>query len=217
MKFFLTLATLLFLTSCMKSIEVDLIIHNAKIHTMDDNNSVHEAIAIKDGLIVEVGPERQILNKYSASETIDALDKEIYPGLTDGHGHLLSLAVQKLSVELFGCTSMDDLLLRTEKYQSKNNRKFIVGRGWDQSLWGGDILPTNDELNKLFPKTPVCLYRVDGHALLANEAALNLAGINTQSKFEGGIVHVKDGKIKSYGVICKVSFRLDKEKEKDSK
>ena len=77
-----------FLTSCMKGQKVDLIVHNAKIHVMDDANSVYDAMAISDGKVVEVGAERQILNKYRSEEDIDALGKDVYPGLTDAHGHL---------------------------------------------------------------------------------------------------------------------------------
>ncbi len=192
---FIFLVLCIYLTSsCIKGKSVDLIIHNARIHTMDENGSVEQALAIRDGKIIEVGPERQILNKYSAEETIDAGGKDVYPGLTDAHGHILSYAKQKLSCELNGSRSFDEVLVRLEKYQSKNNRKFIVGRGWDQSLWSDKSFPTNDKLNELFPTVPVCLIRVDGHALLANDAALERAGIKSTNIIEGGIIHLKDGK-----------------------
>ncbi len=178
----------------MKGEKADLVIHNAIIYSMDDNNKVYEAIAIKDGKILELGPERQILNKYRADETIDGEGKEIYPGFTDAHGHLIAYADMKLGVNLFGSKSMGEILVRTEKYADKTGRKFIIGHGWDQSLWGKDVLPTNAELNKLFPKIPVCLYRVDGHAILANQAALNVAKITKESKIFGGQVTVEDGK-----------------------
>lgn len=187
-------ASLILLGSCYKGRSVDLIIHNAAIHTMDEGNTVAEAMAIKDGKIVEVGPERQILNKYSTDEEIDAAGKDVYPGLTDAHGHILSYAKQKLSVDLVGTRSFDELLVRTEKYQSKFQRKFIVGRGWDQSLWPTNELPENSTLNKLFPNTPVCLFRIDGHALLANDALLKLAGISPETAINGGIIHVENGK-----------------------
>lgn len=176
----------------MKAKNADLVIHNAIIHAMDDEDKVYEAIAIKDGKILELGPERQILNKYSSEETIDAGGKEIYPGFTDAHGHLLPYADMKLGVDLYGSKSMSEMLVRTEKYADKSKRKFIVGHGWDQSMWGADVLPNNQKLNELFPKTPVCLYRVDGHAVLANQAALDLAKINATTKIEGGIVTVQN-------------------------
>jgi len=178
----------------MKSKSADLVIHNAQIHTMDNGNKVYQAMAIKDGKILEVGPERQILNKYSAEETIDAAGKEVYPGFIDAHGHLMSYAKMLLSVNLFGCKSMDQLLVLTEKYADKSNRKVITGYGWDQTLWGDTELPNNERLNELFPTTPVCLYRVDGHTLLANDAALKMANITPESSFYGGMVKVINGK-----------------------
>jgi predicted amidohydrolase YtcJ len=85
----------------MKGESVDTIIHNAQVHTMDLDNTIYDAVAMKDGKIVEVGPERQILNKYSADEYIDAGQKTVYPGFIDAHGHLLGYARAKLSVDLF--------------------------------------------------------------------------------------------------------------------
>jgi len=185
---------LLFATSCMKGKSADLVVHNAKIHTMDENGSVEEAMAIKDGKILEVGPERQIMNKYSADEEIDAQGKEIYPGFTDAHGHMMSYARLKLSVDLLGSASMEDLLVRVEKYDQKYHPKAIVGRGWDQATWGSTELPDNTELNKLFPNKPVVLHRVDGHAALANQKALDLAKLNANSVIEGGEIQSVDGK-----------------------
>lgn len=178
MRILLLLSTfaLLFFTSCMKGQSVDLIIHNARIHTMDDGNSVHDAVAIRNGKIVEVGPERQILNKYSAEEYIDAQKKDVYPGWTDAHGHMMSYARSKLSVDLVGCKSYDEMLLRIEKYQSKYKRPFIIGRGWDQNLWG-DEMPTNQRLNELYPNIPVCLFRIDGHAMLANNYLIKKSNV----------------------------------------
>ncbi len=176
------------LHSCYKGKSVDLIVHNADIHIMDDAEHTAEAMAIKDGKIIEVGPDRQIMNKYDAKEEMDAEGRSIYPGFTDCHGHLLSYAEQKLTVDLTGCRSMDELLLRVEKYQSRYHRKFISGRGWDQSLWANDSFPDNKKLNALFPNTPVCLSRIDGHAVLVNEACLKHVGITSQSKIEGGII-----------------------------
>lgn len=185
---------LLGVTSCMKGKSADLVVHNAKIHTMDENGSVEEAMAIKDGKILEIGPERQILNKYSADEEVDAQGKEIYPGFTDAHGHLMSYARLKLSVDLLGSSSMEDLLVRVEKYDQKFQPKAIVGRGWDQATWGNAELPDNTELNKLFPDKAVVLHRVDGHAALVNQKALDLAKLNANSTIAGGEVQVVDGK-----------------------
>lgn len=187
---FLALATFLF--SCMKGQKVDLIIHNANIHVMDDAGSVHEAMAIRDGKVIEVGPERQILNKYRSDEDIDALGKDVYPGLTDAHGHLLMYANQKLGVDLTGAKSMDEVIYRCEKYFAKSSNKFIIGGGWDQSLWGNDSMPNNKKLSEVFKNIPVCLYRVDGHAALVNEYLFKKAKIQSTS-VDGGEVKMVNG------------------------
>jgi predicted amidohydrolase YtcJ len=178
----------------MKAKSADLVVHNAIIHTMDNSDQVAEAMAIKDGKIIEVGPERQILNKYSAEETIDAGGKEIYPGFTDAHGHLVPYADMKLGINLFGSKSLEEVLIRTEKYVDKSSRKFVVGHGWDQSMWGNDALPTNEKLNEIFPDLAVCLFRIDGHAILANQKALDIAKINSETIIPGGKVVTENGK-----------------------
>ena len=109
---FYTVVLFVILTSCMKGQKVDLIIHNAKIHTMDISNTVQDAIAIRNGKVVEVGPERQILNKYRSDETIDAQGKEMYPGFTDAHGHMLMYAKQLLGLDLRGVRSEQEMIHR---------------------------------------------------------------------------------------------------------
>jgi predicted amidohydrolase YtcJ len=194
----------------MKGKAVDLIVRNAKIYSMDEADHEYEAMAIKDGKIVELGPERQILNKYSSDEEIDAEGKEIYPGFTDAHGHMMSYARLKLSVDLVGTSSMEDLLVRVEKYDQKKRPRAIVGRGWDQATWGVAELPDNEKLNKLFPNKAVILHRIDGHAALANQKALDLAGITVETKVPGGEIQVKDGKCTGILVDNAINLLSDK-------
>jgi hypothetical protein len=177
----------------MKSESVDLVIYNAKIHLMDGKGTIVQAMAIRDGKIIEYGPDRQILNKYSYAESVDAQNKDVYPGLVDAHVHLFSYAEQKLSVGLVGCRSFKEVIQRIHKYQKREKRKIIVGRGWDQSLWGSNELPDNSLLNIEFPKTPVCIYRIDGHSALVNQAFIDLISpFNPAMK--GGKVLYTDGK-----------------------
>src|SRR5690554_2963087 len=86
------------LHSCFKGIKVDLIIHNAQIHSMDASNTIYQAMAIQDGKIIELGSERQILNRYRSKKEVDAYGKSIYPGFSDAHTHLLLAANERLSV-----------------------------------------------------------------------------------------------------------------------
>lgn len=194
-----------FLFSCIKGEQVDLIIHNGTIHTMTEGESTADAIAIKDGKIVEVGPERQILNKYTADEYVDAEKKDVFPGWTDAHGHILGYAKQKISVDLVGCKSYDEMIERIQKYQSEHNRPFIIGRGWDQSLWGENELPNNTKLNEVFPDIPVCLYRIDGHALLANDHLISKSDVinkfNNDDEINTGGYIIYDGSDKATGVF----------------
>ncbi len=189
---FVFLTFLFLLNSCMKGQKVDLIVHNAKIHVMNDAGSVYDAMAIRDGKIIEVGPERQILNKYRCDEEIDALGKDVYPGLTDAHGHLLMYANQKLGVDLSGAKSMDEVIYRCEKYYAKSSNKFIIGGGWDESLWSNDSVPNNKRLSEVFKNIPVCLYRVDGHAALANQFLIQKAKVS-EGKIDGGEVKIENG------------------------
>lgn len=191
---FLLIVLLTIFSSCYKGLEADLVIHNAKIHTMNEAGLITEAMAVKDGKIIEVGPNQQILNKYRSKKVIDAGGRELYPGLTDAHGHILSYMNQKLSVDLVNVKSYKEMINRISVYQSKKNKKVVIGRGWDQATWGEKELPTNELLNQAYPSTPICLYRIDGHAALVNDAMIKLAGINLDTIIEGGSIEIKNGK-----------------------
>lgn len=194
MKFLFQVIILLFvLSSCFKGKDADLIVHNARIHVMNEELTVHDAMAIKDGKILETGPEREILNKYSATETVNAEKKDVFPGFHDAHGHIMSLAKKNLIIDLEGTTSFIQILTRLEEIHQKNSDSPLIGRGWDQSLWGEKELPNNKELNELFPNTAVALTRVDGHAMLVNQFALDLASLNAGSEIEGGTVESENG------------------------
>ena len=200
MRFALFLFSFFLMTSCYKGESVDLIIHNADIHVMNDALDKAEAIAIKDGKIIEVGPERQILNKYTANRIINAQQKDVLPGLHDAHGHIMSLARQRQNVDLRGVRSYEEMIRNVEKYQNKNQKSIIQGRGWDQSLWNQKDLPTHHQLSKAFPNTPIALTRIDGHAMLVNEAMMKFANISDSLTIEGGVVDTEKGILLDYAL-----------------
>jgi predicted amidohydrolase YtcJ len=199
-----------FLSSCMKGQQADLIIHNAVIHSMDEKLTTYEAMAIKDGVIIELGPERQILNKYSADETIDAKGRDVYPGFTDAHTHILLAAKQRIGADLSEVKSYSQLITELEIYQQRNNKKIIVGQGWNEGLWRDQTIPDNKKLNTYFPSTPVCLFRYDGHTALVNEAMLELAGINNETVVEGGEIKKENGILT--GILTDNAMELVKNK-----
>jgi len=166
-------------TSCFKGKSVDAIIHNARIHTMNEKEDLMEAIAIKDGRIVEVGPERQILNKYTSDEEIDAQGKDIYPGFTDAHLNIILAAKRKLMADLTGTRSAEELVVRLVKYAQLNNSKFIVGHDLDVSIWNSKNLNLKEVLTKQFSTLPICIYLSGNEELVVNDIVLKKAKINS--------------------------------------
>jgi predicted amidohydrolase YtcJ len=189
----LTLSILLF--SCSEKAVVDMIVTNAKVYTVDGNFSNAEAFAIKDGKFIAVGTSEEIQKKYNAKEIVDANGKTIFPGFIDGHCHFYGLGLNKQSVDLVGTESYDEVIAKLVAFQKEKNAPFITGRGWDQNDWNVKEFPTKDRLDELFPNTPVALTRVDGHAYLANQKALDMAGITANTKVAGGEIQLKDGKL----------------------
>ncbi len=210
MRYLSFLCLFFILSSCYKGKKVDLIIHNGRIHVMNDELKISEAIAIKEGKIIEVGPERQILNKYRAEKVIDAQLKDVFPGFHDAHGHIMSLARQMLSADLEGARSYYEVIAMLEKYQSRTKKKILVGRGWDQSLWGETDLPTDSLLNVSFPNTPVAITRVDGHAMLINQAMMDFVGISDTTFVEDGQIIKKNGR--STGILLDHAIDLVRKK-----
>ncbi len=189
------LVLLLPIFSCTEKQHADLIVKNAKIYTVDENFSTAEAFAVTNGRFVFVGSTKEIKSKFKAAKVYDAKGKIIYPGLIDAHCHFYGLGIYMQKVDLAGTKSFDEVLERIKTFQKEKNSNFIFGRGWDQNDWEIKEYPTKDKLDKLFPKIPVAVKRIDGHAMLANQAALDLAGINEETKITGGEIIKKNGKI----------------------
>jgi predicted amidohydrolase YtcJ len=186
------------LFSCTEKKEVDTIVTNANIYTVDDGFSIANTVAIKDGEFVAVSKEE--LTNYIAKEVIDAQGKTIVPGLIDAHCHFYGLGLNQQVVNLRGTTSYDEILQKVADFQKEKQSNFIQGRGWDQNDWEVKEFPIKDKLDALFPDTPVALERVDGHAYLVNQKALDLAGITKKTKVSGGAI-VKDALGNVTGVL----------------
>lgn len=180
--------------ACKSNNKVDTIVHHAIIYTVDSAFTIAEAIAIKDGKIFAVGTNDEIEKKYSANETIDAKGQALYPGLIDAHAHFVGYARSLFQVDLFGTNTWEETVDRIVAFAKEHpEMKWIQGRGWDQNKWPGKQFPTNELLNQRFPKTPVVITRVDGHASIANVAALELAGIKAGQIITGGDIQTING------------------------
>ncbi len=193
-QFFFFCALSLLLTGCTDTPEqVDLIVHNANIYTADDVFPQAEAFAVRDGIFVSIGTNTGILRDFTATKVIDAQGKTVVPGLIDGHCHFYGLGLTQQIVDLVGTKSYDEVLERVQAFQKEHPANFIRGRGWDQNDWEVKEFPTKEALDALFPNTPVALERVDGHAYLVNQKALDMAGITATTKVDGGAIVMRDG------------------------
>ncbi len=183
------------LTGCStEKTEVDMIVSAYKIYTSDSSFSVAECMAIRDGKIVAVGSTKDIHKKFHSAkdETINGI---IYPGFIDAHSHFFNYGYMLNKVDLRNTFSMEEVVNKVVQYAQSSNEAWIVGRGWDQTEWTMKSNPNNVMLSAYFPDRPVVLSRVDGHAIIANDKALELAGITPDTKIEGGEIEVIGGRL----------------------
>ncbi len=193
--YFFFIALLGMSVSCQPTRHADLIVYHANIYTVDSAFSKATAFAVNNGRFVAVGSDNDILSRFKSGQLIDAGGKPVYPGFNDGHSHFLGYGIWKLLYcNLVSTTSMKDVVNKLKDYNDSHHPDWLLGKGWDQNDWKNTDFPTNKLLNKVFPDKPVVLTRIDGHAVLANSVALEIAGINAQTKFDGGEVVLKNGK-----------------------
>ena len=177
-KYLMLIVVILSLFACKTTkIEADLIIHNARVYTVDDNFTIAGCLIVSDGKILAVGDD-ELLNKYESAEMLDAQGSFVYPGFIDAHCHFLSYGMNKMQrADLTGTTSFDEVIERVSAHGAAVNSEWLLGRGWDQNDWDIQEFPDREKLDDLFPDRPVVLIRIDGHAALVNGEALRRGGI----------------------------------------
>jgi predicted amidohydrolase YtcJ len=189
------IAIVLYCSSCINQ-RVDLIVHHAQIYTVNNEFTMAEAMAIQDGKIVAIGTNDAILKEFQSDSIVNANNAIIYPGFIDAHAHFLEYGQSLYTVGLMFSPSWTDVIERVKAFAVKHPGKgWIRGRGWDQNRFAGKEFPTNAELNILFPDRPVILERVDGHASIANDYALALAGVKLGQTIQGGQFIEQNGKL----------------------
>ncbi|MBN2615203.1 MAG: amidohydrolase [Bacteroidales bacterium] len=190
------LITLIAMSTFQTKTKADLIVYNAKVYTVDSDFSVVTAFAVKDGKVLTTGSDKAILDQYEAPEQINEQGRAVYPGFNDGHSHFLSYGMSLIRwADLVGTQSFEEVLDKVKAHHDQLKSFWILGRGWDQNDWKNTDYPDNTLLNRLYPNNPVVLTRIDGHAVLANAKALELAGITPQTKIEGGEIVLDHGKL----------------------
>jgi predicted amidohydrolase YtcJ len=168
---------------------------NGNIYTMSESQPHAEAIAVRGDRIVFVGSNADA-KKYQTGETktIDLRGKTVVPGLTDSHCHIFGIGEREMNLNLEGANTLEDFLARVKERVAKSERgKWVTGRGWIETFWKPPQFPTRQDLDKIAPHNPVFLTRADGHASVANSAALRTAKIekDTPNPFGGEILRDK--------------------------
>ena len=180
------------MTSCTE--KVDLIVYNANVYSVDSNNKQFSSFAVKDGKFIYVGDD-SVISKYSSSNIINAEGLPLYPGFNDSHAHFYNLGFFVNQIDLKETKSFEEIVNKVIDNDKINPKEFVIGRGWDQNDWDIKSLPTNKLLNQAFPDKAVILGRIDGHAYIVNDYALSLAGIDENSKIDGGDFVKLNGKL----------------------
>ena len=177
--------------------DLNLILHDARVYTVDSRQPVAEAVAIDGERILRVGSNEGILAlRGPSTRVLDLRGATIVPGFHDAHAHVVGLGASLQDVDLRGTRSFEEVVGRVRRrLSSVRPGEWIVGRGWDQNDWSEKDWPTHDLLSAASPDNPVYLVRVDGHAGLANRKAMETAGLarSTADPSGGRMIRAADG------------------------
>ncbi len=162
-----------------------------------------------DGKIVQVIPEGAMMKLSGVDTVVDGGGRTLLPGLIDAHGHVMGLGESAKQLDLVGTASLADLQARLRDYAAARPADpWIVGRGWNQELWTDKRFPTAADLDAVVPDRPVILERVDGHAVVVNNAALKAAGVTAGTKAAAGGEIERDATGKPTGLLIDAATEL---------
>ncbi|GEK07861.1 amidohydrolase [Pseudoalteromonas peptidolytica] len=172
------------------------VIHNVNGYTPTKSQAVtrFSSLVIKDGKVVKTS-EKDLSEQYPNAIKFNGEGKTLLPGLIDAHGHIIGLGNNLLTLDVRGSSSIAEIGKRLTAYAKTHKGAWIIGRGWDQTLWPGGQFPTAADLDKYVKDKPVMLTRVDGHAIWVNTKAMELANISsaTQTPEGGEIIKLSTG------------------------
>ncbi|HEY2392812.1 MAG TPA: amidohydrolase [Candidatus Angelobacter sp.] len=169
-----------------------------------------QAIAVSGEKITAVGSNEDIQKlKGPKTQIIDLGGHFVMPGFNDAHVHLGSGGFEKLNVNLIGCKSLDDMKQRiAARVKTAAPGEWIIGRGWDHTLWQEQKTPTRADIDSITGDHPAIFNRVDGHIAIANSAALKAAGITAQSPDPHGGKIDRDEKGEPTGILRETAMGL---------
>jgi predicted amidohydrolase YtcJ len=177
-------------TSSAAGLKADTIFLHGNVYTGTPANSQfssilrQEAIAVREGRIQAVGKNGEIEKlKGPQTQVVDLGGHFVMPGFNDAHMHLADAGLQKLDVNLVGVKTLDELRERLRaKVESAKPGDWILGGGWDETMWPVKTLPNRWDLDEVSNGHPVFLDRVDGHLAVANTRALQLSSVTLASR-----------------------------------
>ena len=187
--------------SCQtSSVPADLVLQNGQIYTVEGPDEIYEAIAIKKDTILNVGSHREIQAYINNRTTvIDLEGKTVFPGFIDSHAHFMGLGYLKLNLDLNKTKNWAEILEMVKSaVRNSKSGTWIEGRGWHQEKWESlpdlsvEGYPVHNALSEISPDNPVYLKHASGHAILVNQMAMELAGINNNSVDPAGGRIIRD-------------------------
>ena len=178
-------------------LEADLVIFNTKIYTANSDSPEAEALAIIGDKLIFIGSNKEA-SSYTCGENtaLDLKDSFVYPGFIDAHAHLKGIGYREMNLNLQGSESLKSMLTQVKIHSNQiPSGEWIIGRGWIEKKWPEKRFPTIEELNNISEEKPIALERADGHAIIVNDLALELAGIdrNTPDPIGGKIDKDENG------------------------
>ncbi|EHQ28487.1 amidohydrolase [Mucilaginibacter paludis] len=187
---------LLVVAACkQKQPNADLLVKNARVYTANSNFAIATAFVVNGGKIIAVGTTEELEKRYDARQVLDAGKKAVYPGFIDAHTHFYDYGLSLQQVNLAGTASWTQIIDSVLTFSKLNPDGWLVGHGWDQNHWPVKQFPNKAKLDSLFPDRPVLLSRIDGHAAIVNQAALNIAAIKPGQTIAGGQIETVNGKL----------------------
>ena len=173
-------------TSCSENQScksADVVLINSTIYTLNDSAPNAQALAFLGDTLVFVG-SNALSKEYQCNDAkvIDLKGSYVYPGFVDSHAHLKGIGHRENSLNLQGIDSLKEMLTTVEIFSNGiQPGEWVVGRGWIEKVWPEKRFPTRYELDRFSSDKPVILERADGHAVVVNSLALELAGISSES------------------------------------
>jgi predicted amidohydrolase YtcJ len=196
--------------SCNNHKQADLVIIGGKIATVDDDFSITEAVVVQNAKIVFVGTNEDAIGYIGNKTKVIELNGElVLPGLIDSHGHLTGYGKSLEHIDLVGTKSYQEIIeLVVEKVKTAKHGEWIRGRGWDQNDWDIKEFPHHQSLSDISPNNPVLLSRIDGHAILVNQNAMEIAQINKFSSNPDGGKIIRDSNDLPSGILIDNAEKL---------